>query len=70
MQAALGAPGDGDGDGGRPALPFREGGAPKGVVTILPGGFDEHAPQMRIAEYEVAPRVKDGSVSVAMRSIA
>ena len=51
MQAALGPPRDVDGHRRRTALAVGEGRAEKGVMPILPSGFDQDAPQMRVAGF-------------------
>jgi hypothetical protein len=51
METPLGQPGVIDDGGWRTALPMTQGVAEKRVVPIVPGGFDEHAAQMRIAGF-------------------
>ena len=51
MEALLGVPGVVDDGGGRAALPLAQGRAEKGMMAVVPGGFDQHAPQMGIAGF-------------------
>ena len=51
VQPPLRVPGNVDPDGGCAALSLGQRGTEKRMVAILPGGFDEHAAQMRIAGF-------------------
>ena len=55
VEPLLGGPGGGDRRGRRAALTRPDGGADEGMMTIVPGGLDEHAAEMRIAGFGDPP---------------
>ena len=51
MEPVLCGPGLGNDDGRCAALTLPEGIADEGMVAVMPGGFDEHAPQVGVAGF-------------------